>query len=1298
MNWLALFFGLALAIFILIIQTGTAYAIANSDDNGTGGNSAKTFSIQSSNDYTKKAGLTNTIVNAGQVFPIYIYAINYGNAQAPAVEEPIPVQVTLFDPNNQQTFQTDIIIPVGPANTYGTLNISGSFSGKWTVQVVGNPGKGTVTVRDYFTIKGQQPGLNVTPIESSITLGKTQQFTATYFDDIGTEIDVTQLVNWSSSDSSVAVISPAGLATSSKLGTSTITAEYQLDKKAIYTDTALLKIELPTLEVTSEATMISIGSSQTYQAKLYDSDGNPTDVTVNWSSSSTDVATINSSGLATGQGLGTCTISGTYQISGVNVSATETLMVVNLSITPANKFVSLGTTLQYEAKFTNSTGTVTVVTGSENNRWSIINFGLETPATISPFGLATAKASGSCLIMAKYMIDGVSITTTTPLTIVLPTLSITSSSTTLGVDNTQPYLATLTDCDMNQSNVTSLVTWTSDKPNVATIDASTGIATGAGVGTCTITGTYSINEVNITTEQTLKIVKLSITPTNTTISLGMTLQYKAEFTDSDGTMTDVENLQPQSSSVSWTSDKPSVATIDGLYGLVTSASLGTCTITVTYSIDGASIIATTPLKIVNLNITPASTTISSGMTQQYKAEYTDSDGVTTNITSRATWVSSKVSVATIDASGRATGVGGGTTTITVTDSVTEVSGTEILTVLPTMNIISTTTPILPGDTQQFEAQLVYADGSNTVVTTTANWVSSNVGVAMIGLNTGMATGIGGGTVSITVTDPVTGVSGTDSLTVLPMLRITSSTLSMAPGESIDFSAQLIYADSTEDQDITDRVTWVSSNFGVATFELAGKVTAHGGGVCTITARDTLTGLSETAVLTVTPVLSVSPSSVTIFPEASQQFKAELIYYNGPIPAQVSWSSSVPAVATIDPSGYATGVGGGISTIMATYPTGLSKTVSLTVLPRLSITLTTPNLIPGSSLPLKAELVYVDGTPSQDITTTTATWSSDDETVCTVSTTGNLTALTSGNCTITALDKNIDVSGSVNVTVMAPNQLRITPANLAPLSIGGNVHLTVALVYPDGSTKEIISSVTWASNNINVATVDSTGKLTGLGGGQCLITAIDSDSGLIGTLTVTVLPSVTISPYSRAILIGDNLPYKAELIYSDGTPPKDVTSGVTWNSDNSGVASISPSGIATGIGDGSCTITASFNDSPSNPANLTVAPTSTIKNLIITPVSVTPGPLVDAIFEGDTLQFKAQWLFANDTTSDVLNSVDWKSSIKKVATIDNGGLVTGIAAGTSTISGKIIVDGKRWEGSLLLTVLPPKGGIIRSSEQ
>jgi uncharacterized protein YjdB len=262
-----------------------------------------------------------------------------------------------------------------------------------------------------------------------------------------------------------------------------------------------------------------------------------------------------------------------------------------------------------------------------------------------------------------------------------------------------------------------------------------------------------------------------------------------------------------------------------------------------------------------------------------------------------------------------------------------------------------------------------------------------------------------------------------------------------------------------------------------------------------------------------------------------------------------------------------------------------------------------------------------------------------------------------------------------------------------------------LVYPDDSTKEIINPVTWVSSNISVATVDSTGKLTGMGGGHCVITATESDSGLslIGNLTVTVLPTVIISPSSRAILIGDNLTYKAELIYSDGTLPEDVTSGVTWNSSNSEVASITPSGIATGIGDGSCTINASFNDSPSNSAYLTVAPTSNIEDLIIIPDPVsqdplTPDTVVDAIFVGDTLQFKAQWLFANGTRSDVLNSVVWQSDIEMVATIDNEGLVTGIAAGTSTISGTITVNGNQWKGKLLLTVLPPKGGIIRASEQ
>lgn len=141
-------------------------------------NSSKTFAISSSGEFTKKATISNLVVNVNQSFSLYFYATNGGKAQCPEVLEDMPLAVNLINPNGQST-NYNLIIPKGPANTYGILtNISCNVSGKWIVKVSGDPGKGTVTVTDTFTVVGEQTSLNIIPPAAIISMGSTQQFEA----------------------------------------------------------------------------------------------------------------------------------------------------------------------------------------------------------------------------------------------------------------------------------------------------------------------------------------------------------------------------------------------------------------------------------------------------------------------------------------------------------------------------------------------------------------------------------------------------------------------------------------------------------------------------------------------------------------------------------------------------------------------------------------------------------------------------------------------------------------------------------------------------------------------------------------------------------------------------------------------------------------------------------------------------------------------------------------------------------------------------------------------------------------
>jgi len=157
--------------------------------------------------------------------------------------------------------------------------------------------------------------------------GTVLQFTATgNYSDNSTQ-DLSALVTWSSSDSTEVSIDNTGLATGRQFGTVTITAA--LGSINSSTSTTVNKNPLVGIVITPVNPTISVGQTQQFIATGHYSDGSTQDLTktAHWSSSSSGVATINNGisggGLATGKGVGSTTITATFQ----GVSDTTTLTV-----------------------------------------------------------------------------------------------------------------------------------------------------------------------------------------------------------------------------------------------------------------------------------------------------------------------------------------------------------------------------------------------------------------------------------------------------------------------------------------------------------------------------------------------------------------------------------------------------------------------------------------------------------------------------------------------------------------------------------------------------------------------------------------------------------------------------------------------------------------------------------------------------------------------------------------------------------------------------------------------------------
>src|SRR5215469_7155486 len=155
--------------------------------------------------------------------------------------------------------------------------------------------------------------------------------------------------------------------------------------------------------------------------------------------------------------------------------------VVSIALSPTNPTVQIGGSEQFVATGTTAKGTTRDVTPGAT--WTSSKPGI---ATISG-GLATAVAAGVTVITAKYQ-EGSSQTFLTVTSATLSSITISPVNTSIAVGATQQYAATGTYSDGTTHNITGTVTWTSNYPNVATINAS-GLATAIASGSTVITAT-----------------------------------------------------------------------------------------------------------------------------------------------------------------------------------------------------------------------------------------------------------------------------------------------------------------------------------------------------------------------------------------------------------------------------------------------------------------------------------------------------------------------------------------------------------------------------------------------------------------------------------------------------------------------------------------------------------------------------------------------------------------------------------------------------------------------------------------
>lgn len=749
----------------------------------------------------------------------------------------------------------------------------------------------------------------------------------------------------------------------------------------------------------------------------------------------------------------------------------------------------------------------------------------------------------------------------------------------------------------------------------------------------------------------------------------------------------------------WSVLDSTVATVTQA-GVVTARAPGSTLVSA--NVEGRSGVATVYVSarpVSAVRVEPATLQLVAGATASLRARALDDAGGELTGTT-VTWTSSDTAVARVSAAGDVTALAPGIAIVTASvegrSAVVAVSVSAVAVASVSLTAVRDT--LVVGASTQLTLLVRDAGGAPLTNRPTA-WSSDRPTVATVS-STGEVLAVAPGTATIEAT--VEGRSARVTLTIVPR---PAAAIVVSPDASTLFvGARLrlltLVTDASGNVLPNRPVSYASSDPSVAVVDTAGVVTALAPGSVTITASSE--GKRGTATVR---VLAVPVATVSIAPETPSVRVGQVVTLTATARADdgtvlagraVTWSSGAPGVATVGANGEVRGVAAGTALILARVE-GASGTVTVRVerAPAASVTITPTSaaLVVGDSTGLGATVRDASGALLGD---RLPAWSSSNSAVATVSGTGMVRAVAAGSATIRA---TVDgVTGTATVTVSAPPATPPPPPPPAPVATvtvtpsttsvapGATTQLTVTLRDANGNVLTG-RTVAWTTSAAAVATVSGTGVVTGVAAGSATITA--TSEGRSGGATVTVanagpaapapVASVSVTPATLAIVEGSTGQLTATPRDANGNALTGRT--VTWSTGSAAVATVSATGVVTGVSAGTATITAT-SEGRSGSAVVTVTAPAPAP---VASVSVTPSTL--SLTTGGTGQLTAT---PRDASGNALagRAVAWTTSNAGVATVSASGVVTAVAPGSATITATS--EGR--SGSAAVTVTAPAPAI------
>lgn len=401
--------------------------------------------------------------------------------------------------------------------------------------------------------------------------------------------------------------------------------------------------------------------------------------------------------------------------------------------------------------------------------------------------------------------------------------------------------------------------------------------------------------------------------------------------------------------------------------------------------------------------------------------------------------------------------------------------------------------------------------------------------------------------------------------------------------------------------------------------------------------------------TVPKRVSLNKETLTISAGKTYQLE-ETIYPETASLTDVKWKSSNSSVVTVTSDGTIKAVKNGTATITCTTVNGKTAKCKVTV------------QTPTTGVSLNTQSVSIYETQTYKLTATvkpsgasnkSVVWTSNNESVATVSKKGTVTGVKKGVAIITCTTKDTGKSESCVVTVKGRVKVKGISLNKSSKAVykGSTYQLKATFTPSNASNQKII----WTSTDPDVAVVSSSGKVTAVKNGKATIYAITQDGNYTDVCKITVkthAASVKLNAKSKTIYIGKTYTLKATV-----SPSTATNKNVKWKSSDKSVASVNSKGVVTAKKAGTATITCTTEDgSYKATCKIKVTKFYKVKSISLNKKSV-------SIEGGEKYQLKAKF---NPTYASEQGTT-WKSSNSRIVKVYSSGKIKGLKKGTATIT-------------------------------